>query len=202
MTKNAFYFILKDLFFLRIFNFLSCLSGHVEKQLDQKDKIISKSFDLTTWITYRYNAYSAQYLTKQKQSTKINLVSSQNISREKVLFKNHAQNKASILVPDLFLFFKIALHQAKASGLQRSFKIYRQPLTQHTIKISCIKLQTIDPNICPILTFQKRVWKQFLHHILFITFQDKFSWCYILLTDQILLPGSLYFLKYWAICVL
>ena len=31
MTKNAFYFILKDLFVLKIFKFLSWLSGHVEK---------------------------------------------------------------------------------------------------------------------------------------------------------------------------
>ena len=32
-------------------------------------------------------------------------------------------------------------------------------------------------------------------------FQQKCS-CYILLTDQISLPGCLYFLRYWAICVL
>ena len=33
-------------------------------------------------------------------------------------------------------------------------------------------------------------------------FQQKCSLCYILLTDQILLSGCLYFLRYWAICVL
>ena len=33
-------------------------------------------------------------------------------------------------------------------------------------------------------------------------FQEKFSSCYILLTDQISLPGCLYFLRYLAICVL
>ena len=38
-------------------------------------------------------------------------------------------------------------------------------------------------------------------HILRMLFQQKCSSCYILLTDQILLPGSLYFLRYWAICV-
>ena len=31
MMKNAFYFTLKALFFLKIFKFLSLLSGHVEK---------------------------------------------------------------------------------------------------------------------------------------------------------------------------
>ena len=35
-----------------------------------------------------------------------------------------------------------------------------------------------------------------------IIFQDKSFSCYILLTDQSSLPGSLYFLRYWAICVL
>ena len=33
-------------------------------------------------------------------------------------------------------------------------------------------------------------------------FQQKCSSCYILLTDQILLPDCFYFLRYWAICVL
>ena len=36
MTKNAFYFILKALFILKIFKFLSGLSGHIEKWLDHK----------------------------------------------------------------------------------------------------------------------------------------------------------------------
>ena len=33
-------------------------------------------------------------------------------------------------------------------------------------------------------------------------FEQKCSLCYILLTDQISLPGCLYFVRYWAICVL
>ena len=33
-------------------------------------------------------------------------------------------------------------------------------------------------------------------------FQQKCSSCYILLTDQILLVGCVYFLRYWEICVL
>ena len=48
-----------------------------------------------------------------------------NITREIVLFKNHAQNEAGRLVPDLFLFFKNVLYQGKASGLQLSFNIFR-----------------------------------------------------------------------------
>ena len=42
----------------------------------------------------------------------------------------------------------------------------------------------------------------FLQHILCIIFQQKCSSWYIVLTDQISLSGCLYFLRYWAICVL
>ena len=41
------------------------------------------------------------------------------------LFKNHAQNEAVRLVPDLFLFFKKALYQVKASRLQLGSNIFR-----------------------------------------------------------------------------
>ena len=34
MVKNAFYFILKALFVLKVFKFLSWVFGHVEKRLD------------------------------------------------------------------------------------------------------------------------------------------------------------------------
>ena len=34
------------------------------------------------------------------------------------------ENKAGRLVSDLFLFFKRALHEVKASGLQLSFNIF------------------------------------------------------------------------------
>ena len=36
-------------------------------------------------------------------------------------FKNHAENEAVRLVPDLFLFFKKALFEVNASALQLSF---------------------------------------------------------------------------------
>ena len=38
--------------------------------------------------------------------------------------KNHGQNVAGWLVPDLFLFVKKALYQVKASGLQLSSNIF------------------------------------------------------------------------------
>ena len=105
------------------------------------------------------------------------------------------------LVPDVFFFIKKALKEVKASDLKLSFKIFRQPSTYHAIKTNCLKLQTTNPEICPVLTFQKRIWEQFLLHILCVIFQEKYFLSYILLIDQILLSDCLYFLRYWTICV-
>ena len=49
MMKNVFYFILKALFVLKIFKFLSWLFGHVEETawLEWKDKVDFKIYDVT-----------------------------------------------------------------------------------------------------------------------------------------------------------
>ena len=39
MIENAFYFTLQSFFFLKIFKFLPCLFGRLEKRLDEKDKV-------------------------------------------------------------------------------------------------------------------------------------------------------------------
>ena len=41
-----------------------------------------------------------------------------------IFFKNHAENEAARLVPDLFLFFKKALYKVKAIVLQLDFNIF------------------------------------------------------------------------------
>ena len=65
--KNAFYFLLKALFVLKLFKFLSRLLGYVEKNgLIRKDQINFKIYDVTTWLTNNYNIFIAQYLTKQR----------------------------------------------------------------------------------------------------------------------------------------
>ena len=117
-------------------------------------------------------------------------------------FKNYVGNKAGKLVPVRFLFFKKTLYQVKARGLQLDFTIFRQPSNQLTTEKNCLKRYIIDPEIQSILIFQIRVWEQFLQNILCMMFQQKCSSCYILLADQISLPGCPYFLSYWAICVL
>ena len=57
---------------------------------------------------------------------------------------------------------------------------------------------------CLFSSLCRRATRRFLDqgHILYMIFQDKYFSCYILLTDQILLPVCLYFLRYWAIYAL
>ena len=45
------------------------------------------------------------------------------MTRGTFFFKNHSENETGRLVPDLCLFFKKALCEVKASGLQLSFNI-------------------------------------------------------------------------------
>ena len=49
-------------------------------------------------------------------------------------FKNHTENEAGRLVPDLSLFFKKSLHGVKANGLQLSTNHFRQSSTSETIE--------------------------------------------------------------------
>ena len=49
-----------------------------------------------------------------------------------------------------FFVFEEALYEVKASGLQLSFNIFRLSSNWLTAKINCIKLSTIDPEICSI----------------------------------------------------
>ena len=53
IIKNTFYFILKPLFVLKIFKFLSLLF-----------KVNFKIHDVTTWLVKNCNTYITQYLTK------------------------------------------------------------------------------------------------------------------------------------------
>ena len=45
-------------------------------------------------------------------------------------------------------------------------------------------------------------WLSFLHCILCMIFQEEYFPCYVLSNNQISLSGWLYFLRYWAVCVL
>ena len=63
VMKNVFYFMLKPIFVLKIFNFLSLFS-HVRKQLDKKTKNNFKVYDIADW-TANYNTHIAQYPKQQ-----------------------------------------------------------------------------------------------------------------------------------------
>ena len=132
--------------------------------------------------------------SKGNQTLKLGQVVEYN--NRNIFFKYHAENEAGRLVPDLFFFFRKALYELKASGLQLSSHHFRQSSTWQTIKTKQIKLQNIDPDICSILIFQKKVWELFLHHSLCIIFQEKYFLCYTLLTDHFfffLISNFLYF---------
>ena len=61
VIKNAFYFMLKALFVLEIFPFLSWLFGYVEKGLNKGAKDNFKLDDVIDWTTNNCNTYIAQY---------------------------------------------------------------------------------------------------------------------------------------------
>ena len=42
----------------------SCLLDYLEKQLDKKDMVNFKIYDVTDWTTSNYNTHIAQYLNK------------------------------------------------------------------------------------------------------------------------------------------
>ena len=117
MMKNAFYFMLKALFFLGIITFLYWLFGYAEKRLDMKTTVNFKTRDVTDWTTDNYNTHITQYLKKKMQSGN-EIWSVNKIQREKYfVFKYHAENEKERLVPDLLLFCKKALFKVRASGL-------------------------------------------------------------------------------------
>ena len=67
MIKNAFYFISKALFVLKIFKFLFWLFGHVAKLLDKKDKVNFKFYDITICLSNSCNTHIVQYLEKYQK---------------------------------------------------------------------------------------------------------------------------------------
>ena len=67
LTKNVFYFMLKSLFVLEIFTFLSWLFGNVEKKLDKTAMVNFKIYDVADWTTNSLNTHVAQYLKKKRQ---------------------------------------------------------------------------------------------------------------------------------------
>ena len=93
MMKNVFYFVLKALFVLKIFKFLS-------RHFDHVGKVIFKIHDATTWFTNNYNTHTTQYLTNSQNFGQLIDHNMRNIFLQKL-----CGNESGRLVPDLFLFF-------------------------------------------------------------------------------------------------
>ena len=182
---------LKSSFHSQDIDLCSCRKNGVIRKIKLISKFVTSQPDnlVNTQLQYTYHPTSHDQTMKLGQLLEYN--------QRSIFLQNNAENDAKRLVPDHFLFFKKALCEAKANLVS----MLQQPSTWHTIKTSSIKLQTIVPEICSILTFQKRLWEQFLHHILCMTFLEKCFSCHILLIDQISLSDWFYFLRYWAICI-
>ena len=56
--------MLKALFVLEIFTFLSKIFGYVEKWLDKEAIVNFKSYDAIDWTTNNHNSHVTQYLKK------------------------------------------------------------------------------------------------------------------------------------------
>ena len=79
-------------------------------------------------------------------------------NRKNMFFQKSCKNEAERLVPELSLFFKKALLKIKTSGKHILALIhFGRPRLRHTIKANFITFQTIDSEICSILTFHKSV---------------------------------------------
>ena len=64
VTKNVFYSMLKALFVLDIFTFLSWIFCYIEKRLDKKAIVNFEIYDLSDSRTTNYNTHIVKYLKK------------------------------------------------------------------------------------------------------------------------------------------
>ena len=83
-----------------------------------KPSIIADCRGEIGWLNC-YNTHIAQYLMKLRKFGQVIEETS-----EIFFFKNHDENDPGKLVPDLFLFFKKALYELKASSSQLNFNIF------------------------------------------------------------------------------
>ena len=126
--KNAFYFTLKALFVLKVFQFFSCFFGHVEKHFDEKDNNNLKNYDVTfskqtiaihslfnianihILETNNCNTLIVQYCKyKDNQTIKFGQLiekNMRNIYDMKNNMKNHTQNVVEKVFPDLILKYQ------------------------------------------------------------------------------------------------
>ena len=101
VIKNAFYSILKALFVLKIFKFLSWVFRYVEKTAWLVSKFMTSQ---PGWQTIAIHILTNISRSKRDQTLKFDQVIE--YYRINILFKNYTKNEAGRLVAGLFLFFK------------------------------------------------------------------------------------------------
>ena len=93
-----FYFALKALFVLEIFQILFWVFGLVGKRLDKEAKSTLKTYNITKWITNNYNTHTHMHVT---HTTKFSQLVENNMRN--VVEKPYVQNVTEKLVLDPFL---------------------------------------------------------------------------------------------------
>ena len=120
-----------------------------------------------------------------------------------ILFKNDTENEAGRLDLDFFVFLKSFLRYKQVVSILLSY--FGSPWRGHAIKTNYITFQTVDPDIFSIWQFdflEKGLGLVSPLHFVYDFLRKIFIIRYILLNDETLLSSCLYFLRYWAICVM
>lgn len=97
MTKNAFYLMLKALFVLEVFTFLSWCFGYVEKWLDKKAMVTYKIYHVTDWTIQ-----ILPNISRYKGNQKMKLVHSTEYHMGNIFLEKHTQSVVVKLVPHPF----------------------------------------------------------------------------------------------------
>ena len=129
MMKNALDLILKTLCVLKSFKSFSWIFRHAARKngLIRKLRLISKL--MTT--QHRYQSVTIQILpniSRSKGNETMEFGQLIDYDKRNIFFRRSFKNEARWLVPDLFLFFKKAFYEVKASVLQLSFNIFSPQL--------------------------------------------------------------------------
>ena len=119
MIKNAYYFILKTLLFLKIcVDFLAMYKNSLIRKIRLISKFMTSQPDYQT-----VTLHILLNMSQSKGSQKIKFGQVIEYNKRNIFFKNHAENETRRLVPDL-LFFKKVLYEVKAIGLQLNFNMF------------------------------------------------------------------------------
>ena len=134
MTKNAFYFTSKALLLLKIFKFLSLIFGHVEsntfghiEQLDWKDKVNFKIYDITTWWTNNFNILTSISRSKSNQAMKF-------VQREKHFSSN--------IIPASGVILLFGLLPSQASDIEH-FNTFSRPRENQLARWFFVKISLL-----------------------------------------------------------